>query len=554
MPVRSSLGVPRIRINSETAPYLLGAAACTVLLLALWTRSGSPSSKVEQPKNDSKSDIDGTVVGEEEGLQMLSISLDLEDEQSDAVKRMVKHLVTMRDNATKKGSVLQQFLSPEDAKQRRLSVSSTLPPFQAQTAHLISEVQGAKKRGMPLLVEGAPGIGKATALETYVASEGAHRPAIYLRLSDALNKKHGGSATEEDDGEEVDDDVTLSSEISENDWQRSLARAFGYKRPADLNTTDEDDGEDIMHVLMQISQAIRHIAPAFSAPTLLVIDDIQLLFHNHRLLHDRYTGLDETFQWFLQCEAEGILDVILCSSEKSALAGIRRLKGYDWTLSYRCLESVDDQEVVQYLISSVNNILPEHQKFTEQLAYEFVSNFSSNMMELSRYVAQYRPLNEFIDQRESDHIVYLSKHLPENTSEDILRDLVLSMIFRNGVMPVHQLERHQLSLVETLLENNILRWRDGRARRRESLSYNRNSIVSSKGSFAVTPLPLSENGWDDPNPDPNLEDEAEKEDEDEDDAELRDNPFALFGRAGAELVWYNQHVQTVCERWFNQAY
>ncbi|KAJ3158405.1 hypothetical protein HDU86_002874 [Geranomyces michiganensis] len=615
MPVRytSALGLSpsRLRVDPDTAPYLLAGAACIVLGLVLWT-TARPSSSPPTPtsttaggkpllrrKNTTAASGDhGTDKNTADGTETLVFEFDDEDGDGDdnnVVKRMVKHLLTLNAKAAPKISATSisataAHLSPEDA--RRAVVSRTtgqhleLPPFAAQTNYLVAKVRAAMQPAKVLLVEGAPGIGKATALVALAEYEGAIRPAaIYLRLSDALGKRHGGSAFEDDGEEDERDDVTISSN-DENDWQRGLARAFGYKRNAD--TSDADDGQDMLHVLASISEALRLVASASTstAPSpLLIVDDIQLVFHSHRLLVERYAGLEETFDWFLQCTNEGLLDVVLCSSEKSALAGIRRLRGYDWKLSYRCLESVDDADVVEYLLTSVNPQLMEHQKLSEADAYEFVANFGGNMTELGRYVNQDRPLKDFIEQRETDHIEYLSKHLPDGGDETVLRDFILSMIFRNGVMPVQQLERSQLKLVENLLEEgNFLRWRDGRARRRESMG--RNSIASLKSlsssssspstskrisrsqslawdaaAAAVGGTPLHERSTsaayfdEDNNNDDDDDDEEEEEREAQraQDEEAENDPFALFGRMGAELVWYNAHVQRVCERWFNES-
>ncbi|KAI8591623.1 hypothetical protein BDZ88DRAFT_27511 [Geranomyces variabilis] len=592
MPVRyaSALGSSRLRVDPDTAPYYLAGAAALVLGLVVWTstRPGSPPgpSSAAAPASASTS---ASAVAKPSLLRKQTATAsstesntaygsDFDDtDENDVVSGMVKHIMTTKAaaalTAAAPAAAPATHLSPDDARKRVSSIAHRtlqLPPFPAQTDYLVAKIRAAMQPDKVLLVEGAPGIGKATALAALAEQEAAVRPAIYLRLSESLGKRHGGSAIEDDGAEEEDsDDVTISSN-DENDWQRGLARAFGYKRNAD--TSDEDDGQDMLHVLASISEALRLVASSINtnAPPLLIVDDIQLVFHNHRLLIDRYGGMEETFNWFLQCTADGLLDVVLCSSEKSALAGIRRLRGYDWKLTYRCLESVDDAEIVQYLLTSVNPQLMEHQKLSESDAYEFVANFSANMSELSRFVNQNRPLKEFIEQRETDHIEYLSKHLPEGGDATVLRDFILSMIFRNGVMPVQQLERHQLKLVESLLEEgNFLRWRDGRARRRESMS--RNSIASIKSASstrisrsqslawdaaaaAVGGTPLHE-GTASTAYFENDDEEADEEEREQRalDEEAENDPFALFGRMGAELVWYNTMAMRVAERWFNEA-
>ncbi|KND03771.1 uncharacterized protein SPPG_01228 [Spizellomyces punctatus DAOM BR117] len=501
---------PRPRLDSELVPYLIGGAAAVILVWALWSLGEGDEVAVgdENRKNSSLFSGKGRGKG---GRRKPSVKVDLQGLDKPSVKDVIDHLVKILESAA------ENEASAETSEY-------SLPPFPAQTEHLVSEVKEAKKAGTPLLVEGAPGLGKGTALATWTTSECASRPAIYMKLAEVLNKRHGGSATELDDAEqeELNDNVTTSSEALEDAWQLALARAFGLKG----DVISPDDGLEIGHLFSDISQALRLFRPASAAgPPLLVIDDIQLLFHNYLPLDDRYNGIEDAFQWLLQCESEGILDVVFCSSEKSVLAGIRRLRGFDWRLDYRCLESVEDEKVADYLMNTLNPSLKNEQKFDNETAYHFVYNFNGNMLELRRFANQDKPLQEYILERESEHLAYLRSNLPSG-DETNLKDIILSMILRNGCLAVHHLERHQLALVEQLVENNFLRWRDSRMKRRESREalnrYGENGLVTRDS------------------------------DEEEEDVALRNDPFAMFARSGAELAWYNQFVRTVCERWFNE--
>jgi hypothetical protein len=98
----------------------------------------------------------------------------------------------------------------------------------------------------------------------------------------------------------------------------------------------EDDDNDYlrspvdMTLLDHVTQALRLIASRSPAgPVLLVVDDIQLLFHQRSALTEKYDAIPEVFNWLLKAETEGILDVVMCSSEKSAVGAIKRCMFYN---------------------------------------------------------------------------------------------------------------------------------------------------------------------------------------------------------------------------------
>ncbi|KAJ3327432.1 hypothetical protein HDU76_011807, partial [Blyttiomyces sp. JEL0837] len=453
-----------------------------------------------------------------------------------------------------------------------------LPPFHDQIDHIIHAITRSKKAKRPLIVEGPVGLGKGTALQQLVSEEGCRRPAIYLQLSGALGKRHGagswvvrdeddefytetegettggegdgdeegegGEASNEGDDDEDEDISDAAHAIRRCAWMRAVEKSFGvaddvvesFKKPS---REPESEGHfrrrprnilADMTYLDHVAQALRLIASRSSeGPTLIVIDDIQLLFRGSKSpLVDKYDGIEEVFAWLLACETEGILEVVLSTSEKSAVKAVKRLRGYDWALTLHSVDSVDDDIVIAYLLRDVNpRILNPARQFTEETATLFVTTFDGSLLEINNY---FRDMNcdvqSYIAKRERAFLRHLQRHLPtrhnvsttsSKTPLDIplpyqnrmtstsqpsftitdpafstsslssfnpysqstlqshkpsdgdleLRELFLSMIVRGGVLPVAQLDSNKLELVEVLMERNILRWRDRRARRRE---------------------------------------------------------------------------------------
>ncbi|KAI9347928.1 hypothetical protein DFJ73DRAFT_835847 [Zopfochytrium polystomum] len=381
-----------------------------------------------------------------------------------------------------------------------------LPPFHQQIQHIIDEIRAAKQPGKPLLIEGAAGLGKGTALHQYVAEQGQLRPALYLQLSMVLRKRHGASSVEDEDEDEYFTETETETEgleervqltVRKDAWKKAVEKALGADTDQAFASpgTSSVDGAMVtvdMTVLEHIAQALRVIkAKSKAGPVMLVIDDVQLLFRERLPLTDKYEGIAEVFGWLLKCETEGILDVIMCSSDKSAVGAIKRLRGYDWGLTLRAVECVDDESVIRYLLQDVNPVLPDPaKKFTEDTAALFVATFDGSLLELDNYIRDGRSnVHAFIRKRERSFFRHLQRHLPARikkphfspptpsrvgykpptlSSEEELRELFLDIIMRGGVLPVARLDVQRMALVEALVERNILRWRDHRVRRREN--------------------------------------------------------------------------------------
>ncbi|KAJ3131936.1 hypothetical protein HK100_005875 [Physocladia obscura] len=293
----------------------------------------------------------------------------------------------------------------------------------------------------------------------------------------------------------------------------------------DVNKPEPVDMTPFHH----IAQALRVIASGAKsvAPVLLVIDDVQLLFRDRAALTEQYEGIPQVFEWLLRCDVEGILDVVFCASEKSAVGALKRLRGYDWAIKLHALESVDDETMIAYLLKEVNPFIKEpNRRFTEETAALFVSTFDNSLLELDNYFRDtFSDINAFIAKRERSFLQSLKRHIPKRTNhattataptsspsptpsylqkqnnrfsiasttadlnpaqaallaksvspEEELRALFLEIMMRGGVLPVARLDVSKMGLVENLVERNILRWRDARVRKRE----NRQSLYISQ--------------------------------------------------------------------------
>ncbi|KAH9267601.1 hypothetical protein BASA84_000578 [Batrachochytrium salamandrivorans] len=368
---------------------------------------------------------------------------------------MVQRIVDFLINPAESGRVGSQS-SPVQSM-----ASSPLPLFLAQQDHLVSEIQSAKRLRHPLLVEGGPGIGKGAALLTLIQREALIRPAFYLKLDDVLPKlaihqtmpifQYASFTTDATDSLVDHPDHYSTADDSPNDnetplnnsayiadsWRSALETTFGldYLRQEQLYDADGEPLDMLAASLNHVAEALRHIrAKSRYGPALLVIDNLQLLFKDHEPLVDIYSAFISSFSWLLQCETEGVLDIIFCSSCKSVMPAMKRFPGYDRRLRYRSVESVDDLDVLDYLLDQVNPTLPVERQFTEASANRFVETFDGNLTELARYC-----------QGEGYH---------------------LEMIMRNGVLSLAAVDLERLSLIEILVEKNFLRWRDARARKR----------------------------------------------------------------------------------------
>jgi hypothetical protein len=208
-----------------------------------------------------------------------------------------------------------------------------LPLFVSQREHLLKELQTARQPNRILLFEGAPGIGKGSALRHWCSNSSLPSYYIQLRSLHAQN---------------------LSNYIS---------RAMG------IAPVDHD------RVYTVLLDSLRDCG-------LLVIDDLQVLFDGISPLVDVYPDMPQFFNWILECQHRGI-DIVLCSSQKSVLVAMKQLNGYNFMLNFCSVDSVQDELVVEYLVECVNPTLKI--KFTRETAIDFVEMFSGNLDEVVRF-------------------------------------------------------------------------------------------------------------------------------------------------------------------------
>ncbi|KAI8924910.1 hypothetical protein BC831DRAFT_436257 [Entophlyctis helioformis] len=474
-----------------------------------------------------------------------------------------------------------------------------LPFFQAQQEHLIAEIRHAKRARHPLLVEGGPGIGKGSALLAYVQDQALLRPAIYLKLDDVLApntmsdsmvafagiqqraaQAAATAASELDLPDSFSDLASVAEPLSANTgsllygspsvrgnaahlvdaWTSALETAFGmdYVRQEQLYDHDGNPLDMSAVSFDHVVEALRLIrGKSRYGPTLLVIDNLQVIFNDQQeSVSEIHAAFNASFQWLLYCETEGILDTIFCSSSKSVMLALKRFHGFDKRLRYRSVESVDDLDVIDYLLDQVNPTIPESRQFTEETAHLFVQTFDGNLAELERYCSSGLTVQDYIAQREDVLLEYIQRHIPTRpqakrassnpyappVSEDSdFKDIILDMIMRNGVLSIAQMDSERLALVEVLVENNFLRWRDARVRRRERSqpSRRRRGSFDTRSEFSTETL--------DEIPTVTLTEQERQLQE-----QQMSDPFAFMQHGDTELVWYNRLVGSVCERWFNQ--
>ncbi|TPX33202.1 hypothetical protein SmJEL517_g03856 [Synchytrium microbalum] len=429
-------------------------------------------------------------------------------------------------------------------------VKSALPVFEPLIAHLLQQIKTAKVAGRPLLVEGGPGIGKGTALQRFVTMEGFQKPAIYLKLAGILDLRTQDQVYEAIENGIKDETADQAEEIPpppKDAWRKAVEVALGFDPDAPTSpfTTIDDPSAPYLQ-FAHIAHALRLIRSRSPAgPTLIAIDDVQLLFENGVPRSDVYDDIESVLQWLLACEAEGFLDVILCGSEKSVLQSLKRCKGYEGRLSHISVEAVDDELAVKYLIS-VNPLIHEpSRRFNEETAATFVATFDCNLTEVEGYVksdlnCEEAPSSsmfklEYIRSREVAHLAQIKSYFPES-AEGAMRDLVLEMITRNGILPVNILPAQKLRLAEELVERGILRWRDSRIKKRERAGSIGRSSRSVSGSSSRVPGQVREtNAWSDDLVMQDLSPSEEEEDEDR----------------GPCLVYMNRLISRVLERWFS---
>ncbi|KAI9206991.1 uncharacterized protein BJ171DRAFT_566343 [Polychytrium aggregatum] len=326
-----------------------------------------------------------------------------------------------------------------------------LPTFQPQLDHLVSQMRLALTdpscQGSPVLLEGPSGVGKGLALEYLVADLNKSRQvAVYL----SLNRRLPSASTS-------DEDTRPSQRPS---LHSAILSALGYD-PELQSSPAESVG--------LLEKTLKFLADNNRTP-LICVDDLQILFADEQPLHEDYAHIEVGLQWLMECVTGGSIQVLLCSSSKTVFRTIKeKIPGYDFRLKLRTLTSIDDTYMAEYLVDSVNAIMPEpHLEFTPELAQLFVDTFGSNLLELKRYIKAERPLHEYISGREQDLLamveqsaagLFAGRAATYHDPESELRNVILDTMMRGGTLPVKTLDGGRLAMVEVLVELNWLKWR-----------------------------------------------------------------------------------------------
>ncbi|KAJ3212678.1 hypothetical protein HDU82_007766 [Entophlyctis luteolus] len=248
--------------------------------------------------------------------------------------------------------------------------------------------------------------------------------------------------------------------------QRQMEIIQPYNTPPDVD----------IRAFKHIEQAFRLIAKGSkSGPVLLILDDIQLLFSDRTPLTQKYDVLK-----------------------------LLKVRGYDWAVKLHAIESVDDETVIKYLLEEVNPCISEpSRRFTRETAALFVTTFDASLLEIDLRLSlgqaspqSSTPTSGAATPTIPQHV--MSETLPGPTAPyfhglqqqpqspqhqrqqspaamrtaalDELRALFLEITMHGGILTgVARLDAHKRSLVECLVERNVLTWRGARkVRRRQS--------------------------------------------------------------------------------------
>ncbi|KAJ1339725.1 hypothetical protein BSLG_005631 [Batrachochytrium salamandrivorans] len=295
---------------------------------------------------------------------------------------------------------ISDYLFQQQSKPPSLS----LPLFQAQQDHLINEIKSAKRPRHPL--GRRSGISKAHPTH-FCSSQSQLRPAFYLKLDNVLSKLGVHQSFDTFQHLQTDlcndsfsDQTVLASntdieqpEMSNScyiaeSWRSAIETIFGldYLRQEQLYDANGDP-------LNMLSASFDHITEAL------------------RLIRAKSRWSNTTFP------------------------------GYDKRLRYRSVESVDDLDVIDYLLDQVN------QPF-QRSSIPFTVPQGTHST--NPHTQKHNSLNPYA---------------PPVKDADF-KDIILEMIMRNGVISLAMMDSERLNLIEVLVEKNFLRWRDARIRRR----------------------------------------------------------------------------------------
>jgi len=499
--------------------------------------------------------------------------------------------------------VADNFLNPNELY---------LPEFKEQTNHLIQQISDSYTGGKFLLLEGSKGNGKGYALRAWAKKE--KRVCIYLGLKQSFRKATNHSTIPSTDiSSSIDpyasptqkqaetpryldettsatalDSLSFTSlqEIQENLFndipERSLfifglLEAFGFfsidtfsnpqqkpTRNTIINSINEH--KQFIHPRL-LSDAFKEIETVLqyiclrsnTGPVLFILDDIQLLFNEQELV-TQYDCALTILQWLLKCQKNGLLDVIFCSSERSVITSVKKLKGFEKFLNTKVVEDVETSKIEKYLLRDVNKLLNEKCKFTKETAKDFAYYFSSNFEEIENYCKSKLPVKKYIDLRREDYKKLVQQFFEETPGfelypafvdpystppKDILKDLILELMMNcilslDNVLPARNGDAKKWAFVQNMISHKLLRWVPMKKRPVQHVPASSYTYIPSmdtsllggandENSTNYWQTLTSSNNW-------------------KDDVVVQSEQYPL----DLDLTFYNPFVREILEQWFNQ--
>ncbi|ORX72523.1 hypothetical protein BCR32DRAFT_285771 [Anaeromyces robustus] len=515
---------------------------------------------------------------------------------SPLVRSILKHIL-----------VADNFLNPNELY---------LPEFKEQTNHLMKQIGDSYTGGKFLLLEGCKGNGKGYALRAWAKKE--KRICIYLGLKQSFRKSvervnipsneisssidpyatPSPNPTTTADAPRYLDDTTSATaldnlsysslkEIHDNLFndlpERSLfvfglLEAFGFfsidtfsdpqhrpTRNSIINSLNER--KQYLHPRL-LSEAFKEIETVLqyiclrsnTGPVLFILDDIQLLFNEQELV-GQYDCALTILQWLLKCQKNGLMDMIFCSSERSVITCVKKLKGFEKFLTTKVAEDVETSKVEKYLLHDVNKLLDDKFKFTKDSAQDFAHYFSSNFEEIENYCKSKIPVKKYIELRKEDYKTLVQQFFDETPGfelypafvdpystppKDILKDLILEIMMNcvlslDNVLPARNGDAKKWAFVQNMINHKLLRWVPMLKKRpvqhmpRTSYTYIPSIDTSLLGgdndenSTNYWQTISSSNNW-------------------KDDVIVQSEQYPL----DLDLTFYNPFIREILEQWFNQ--
>jgi hypothetical protein len=431
---------------------------------------------------------------------------------SPLVRTLLKHIL-----------VADNFLNPNELY---------LPEFKEQTNQLIQQISESYTGGKYLLLEGCKGNGKGYALRAWAKKE--KRVCIYLGLKQSFRRasnhttipstdisssidpyasivpdqkeKESPRYLEETTSATALDNLSVSTlqDIQEDLFsdiqERSLfifglLEAFGFfsidtfsnpqqtpSRNTIINSIKEH--KQFLHPRL-LSQALKEIETVLqyiclrsnTGPVLFILDDIQLLFNEQELV-SQYDCALTILQWLLKCQKNGLMDIVLCSSERSVITSVKKLKGFEKFLTTKVVEDVETSKIEKYLLHDVNKLLEDPCKFTKESAKDFANYFSSNFEEIENYCKSKLTVKKYIELRKEDYKKLVQQFFEETPGfelypafvdpystppKDILKDIILELMMNcilslDNVLPARNGDAKKWAFVQNMISHKLLRW------------------------------------------------------------------------------------------------